>query len=733
MKRIKKNKKYYLSHEKDRNLGINNSYLDLEYMDYNNNPQRNINNIKKRIKTKYKTPYKLPYSIKYTNKTLPKKTLPKKTSPKKTLPKKTLPKKTATKYSEMVKIGDKQYSKRIKSNLTGYMFTQHWLNDLGLNNYIEEFHKKGLLDTFQLYNNFRSELYFSIFVKDLKGITSKEIKILTDAFKKIIYNTTFFNKFKYKSIEKNKVISIDEWFRKIKMPYMIAKKDKMFSLLDKTTKIETNLDFITHFKTKDSLRQYINIVNLYYKELLSIKEIDLLENAYNDLQKILNELLNSKFIIKDNWSKEKITIWIKSNINYKDQIGPHQLLNDASKKKLIDFIYKFKKTITYDEISDMLKQANVKPAQKKRILRLLYPNKGIHLLNDMYEELEYIALKYKDDYKKYRVFYIGGHGVSCPLYNFRDAEMESKYRKDRLRYDKVPSNINIKNLVIYTTQSFGRLSLANLHELFITHPSLQSLRNMDNKNIYKILYNVNNIKDFNKLDSYITLKHFYNDNYYQFNRELAGSSNSYDNFIYNYKYYKSHGVLSKYPASSKTKTTKNIVNLMKYHEKNPPPNFKISWYSEFNILSGIIELTGNSQNDLNYLYNKVKTTAEISNYKQFGLDELKNTKNYENINRVLKYNKELYKLFMLQAQEMRYNSEAGKYYTLEDIINIISKVGNIKKDEKILIISNYCRGIDIQRDNSDNKFNNINSMAGQDRENAEVIRETSRTRMHDRL
>ena len=69
---------------------------------------------------------------------------------------------------------------------------------------------------------------------------------------------------------------------------------------------------------------------------------------------------------------------------------------------------------------------------------------------------------------------------------------------------------------------------------------------------------------------------------------------------------------------------------MKYHEKNPPPNFKISWYSEFNILSGIIELTGNSQNDLNYLYNTVETTSKISNYNQFGLDQLKNTKNYEN-------------------------------------------------------------------------------------------------------
>jgi len=60
-------------------------------------------------------------------------------------------------------------------------------------------------------------------------------------------------------------------------------------------------------------------------------------------------------------------------------------------------------------------------------------------------------------------------------------------------------------------------------------------------------------------------------------------------------------------------------------------------------------------------------------------------------------------------------------------------VGNIKKDEKVILISNHCRGIDVNVDRSNKKLNIVSSLKGQEKEDLEVIRELSKTKMYNRL
>ena len=612
------------------------------------------------------------------------------------------------KYSNVVKLGT-QYSKKLKQNLTEYLWVEHWLKDNKLEKYILFFHENKLYDTHQLYNRFKNIGEFEIFLKKNKIINKQERVKLIDEYKKIKFNTKFFKAYE-KKIEqqmKEKIsnITLNEWYDQINMPYL--KNKKLFP-----KEINTILDLVLYIYSLDDFNNMV-------KRLLSPKEIKKLTIEYKKLVEIKDMLMKDKSIIKDEWSEEDKNEWVEKNFYYFFGARSHENVNKLKKltKKELQFL-------TFEKIEEIFPDLSL--FIQTIIYNYLFPTKGIHILHNLYKQIENINSVKSDDYKNYRVFFLGSHGISCSLTNMKwDAS-------ERLYFNHLDKDINKDNIVIYTTQSFGRLSSSGLRNYFIKNNIINGAHHINKDTLFKALYNTKSFNELKIIDDYITLSNYFIANK---NKTKQNSGKAVDYFSHQYQMYKDSGFLKKYLERPETKTTQRLVNLMKYHVNNPPPNVKYSYDAGYSIdVLGILELTNNNIMDLNNLYDDITRTKKIDMKTKMGLNIKNNSQHktrYQNLDKVLKYNQALYEFYKLRQER----NENIKYYTLKDVIKIIYKVGNIKKGEKVLIISNHCRGI--SNTGFSLKLNQpwdmIELLEGKHKKTAEAIRELSREKMATRL
>lgn len=614
------------------------------------------------------------------------------------------------KYSNVVKLGT-QYSKKLKQNLTEYLWVEHWLMDMKLEKYVLFFHENKLYDTHQLYNRFKNIGEFETFLKKNKITNKQELSKFVDEYKKIKFNKTFFEAYekKIKKLikEKNRNITLNEWYKQINMPYL--KNKNLFP-----KEINTILDLILHIP---SLDDFVEVLNINLVPNTSIKK---LTSEYKKLLEMKDILMKSKSIIKDEWSEEEKNEWIEKNFYYFFGAWKHEDVNKLKKltKKELQFLTQKKINELFPDLIMHL---------RKKIYSFLFPTKGIHILTDLYKQIENIK-SVKDDFKNYRVFFLGGHGVSCPLNNMEwDAS-------ERLYLNQLDKDVNKDNIVIYTTQSFGRLSSSGLRKYFIKINIIDGAYQLEKDTLFKALYNTKSFDELKIIDNYITLSNFFLEPMQKRNKFFSSGENA-DMFSYMYELYKDSGFLKKYSERPDTKTTQNIVNMMKYHINNPPPNVKYSYEASYKIdVLGILELTNNNPIELNKFYDDVTQSKKIDMKTKMGLNIKNNEqykKRYKNLDNILKYNNKLYEYYKLRQK--RY--ENIKYYTLKDVLKIIYSVGNIKKNEKVLIISNHCRGI--SNTGFSLKLNQpwdmIELLEGTHKKTAEAIRELSREKMSTRL
>ena len=646
-------------------------------------------------------------------------------------------------YKTITSISTRKYSKMAKRGLTGYLWIEHWLKDLKLDKHLSFFKKHKLYDTLSIYRNFETKNEFSIFLRKNKSMSKNDEALLLEAFQKIILNKPFFENYIKKIRNKGEpIIPIHDWLDRIGLPFL--KKKNLFNYkirntsdLVKYTIIYSYENLITdiNVSTKSNNEKYLEALIVSLNDKISSSEERILKSEFQKLLDKINYFKQSDIAIKHYWSPKEINNWF-NNIFLKTPAVIKLKLNKIYIDKLKSLSAFELRDLTYISLMKFLDIQSVdgltRVKAKIRAIEILDEMK-INRLSEELDKLKDSILKIKgvseDDYKTYRVFFIGGHGFSCPkdkligkLYSRKHKQLD----RDELKISNYISNlehqlgkkINADNLTIFTTQSFGRYSPVNLNKFFMSN-------HIDTDFLYKGLNNMKTYKDLNLLENYVDL------DYYK-NKFVADKKFDKKFPIGSYEYWKNY---SKFNVHEKSLTTKNIVNFMKYHKNNNPENFKIPFevVTRHDIL-GIFELTNVNNN----IFRKIIQTIRHSNhynyinpsiYASMGYyikDTLWAKQNMEDINNILKYNAELHKT--LSEQKMK--GYRGSF-DLKEILRIIYTVGNIKPDEKVLIISNHCRGVVGAQPSKG--WNSINTLSRSVKEDVEVIRELSRKKMVNKL
>ena len=451
--------------------------------------------------------------------------------------------------------------------------------------------------------------------------------------------------------------------------------------------------------------------------------------------------------IRVEWPKEKTNNWIdyflspkKIEKNYCDSINQVKKKQkyfvskrcfkkgckyDYTKKKCI--VNERKGSIKYRIDIDKLKKLsneeiimlkspklikeffNISDILANEIYNILFSKKKINKINSLLYEILKIKKVKTENFNKYRVYCVQGHGsqLKKPAQLGRKTREQEKFKTNPYFTDKISikkllrdlqnehkrgDKYNDNNLFIYTMQSYGRFS-----SIYYGVYGMNKILNKEH--LFKGLVNCSKKEELEILEKYIE-----------------------ENMIYN-----EIDIREKYPKKG------NTLDLMKYHKHNLPDNFNISFNPRHNEeINGIYELPKTDKNneenindnEMQDLINLI-LQEPITKKGKMGL-ELEFNKKNKHLEKLLKYNKEINKTqnigdllekkyeeihklktskFNKEKKQNIYserqkdkidekykNKNSGNKY-LEDIIDVIYKVGNIKKDEKILILINACRGV----------------------------------------
>ena len=323
---------------------------------------------------------------------------------------------------------------------------------------------------------------------------------------------------------------------------------------------------------------------------------------------------------------------------------------------------------------------------KKQLLKLNSSKDNFELLLNYIEKLRFTNKL--NNYKGYRIFLIGVHGVGVSK-NIIDTG------KERLNYNKIltPYKRNEKNLNIINTQPFGRNALVSLEKIFINDLSKKYMKLLTSG-----LVNMKNKKEIEIMNFYTTQLYY-----------------NLDNGLKKYSDLRKKLIKKGYPKYNDNSNSKleSITEYMKYNYKNPCENYELaiseSTVSEFN---GVFEMKDNTLlkklETLQFFRNKVdlKHPKSFDVKNQLCLDHKFSKDIDENdfypglfkydslplsFKNVLKYNQEFIK---------RFGEKKEYYFKLNDLIDIIYSIGDIKKNEKVCIILNNCRGINREITNS---------------------------------
>ena len=449
-------------------------------------------------------------------------------------------------------------------------------------------------------------------------------------------------------------------------------------------------------------------------------------------------LLNPRCNIKPYWNKTERDEWIDTNLANIKYVSKDELTLIKSQKCITDTRGYEVNHLRIINICDLFNYKDLTKKQSKEKLEALYNIIYPKYVMDNYLQTYtnfFRSVPKEEDYSKYRVFFIKAHGYSCsldtiktkkmalnkqhlrkslPAYfntvSTREIKREMKKRRNRLSIvdtfkklfdihyypkehqvefgypigkgtkEKLKYKPNSENIKIVTTQTFGRISPTMLYKIF-----LKMLRK--DAPFYKTLYTIKSLNDNQILERYIDL------NFYIYYSQYAKPSKSWeykmgltklvDGFDFNYDKYKKTSIPSYFTPNKNSNTTNNIVNFSRYSKYNLPDNFEFSTsiYNDEDIL-GLFEITGKNSDIMNEYINIVTKKDEYkSTIVRMGLPYYIKTqiinKNFDkdNVDDFLKYNQYLYDKIINQNKVTN-----NKLFTLEDIIETIYRVGEIKPD-----------------------------------------------------
>lgn len=423
-----------------------------------------------------------------------------------------------------------------------------------------------------------------------------------------------------------------------------------------------------------------NIMITYLRTNIKLIKVFLQYTKFNDpssyhLKKGLNKTMDLKSFLnrhkllkyfdqcENNYSLNDI----KTNIK-KNYISSENFLKDNRMNMFLSLIYPAKchsVDIKYDiiiKLSNKLFLTNVE-----------------QIINSKFKKIQNKSQKVNS---KVRVFYISGHAPSCSLQNY-------KTQMRRLTFDKKQG----RNLNILTTQPVGRLASSYLD---VTIPKIFSDYYKDT--VISNLLNGNTRKDFDDLEEFISLLYF-NDLKYE-----HGSKSDINEFQSKFNDY-----IKKHDYVKTVATSQNMVNFVKYNSNKPPPDTVINFHQK-NLYNdpmiGIFELTKNYSDLMEYMEKFRNSNSNIQGRSvkyNLGLEPNHFYKEiYQepySLEEILKYNKELEDLIFVKD-----------YIFLSDVVDIIYRNGNIKDDEKVIIITNQCRKINTDAYRYGEKKTYYNSM-----------------------
>lgn len=394
---------------------------------------------------------------------------------------------------------------------------------------------------------------------------------------------------------------------------------------------------------------------------------------------------------------------IKNDIRYKERLGNE--VNEINKKirELTDLIKDKNKRSTKKETFKQYQHKKLRSVRKKK-----------NSINDIFNAVNEIdSLSKCSDFDKYRIFHLSCHGFETPKFNV-------EYGYDRFDPKTLLNNYNIKpeNLSIIYGQPFGRSSPRDLNNLYTTHNNKKN-----NILLFKGLINMKTEHEIKIMDYYTT-----------------------GVFI---EYYKNMGVVwteqnlkTIFPKDKEIKTSSDIVNYMKYNHKNYPEKQLLVMLDEhyYNCPRGIFEITPKKNkgdidkinNIIKIKYNEKQAKTQHLNYDNpqrnstckdlLGLNISNSDK--QKYKDILKYNIDFYKSNNL------HRFSGGLLFFIGDVLETILKNGNIQPDEKILLITNFCRPIEKTSGRVKQGFNNaLNQSNKQIEKKAKLRRRTSKKKM----
>ena len=292
-----------------------------------------------------------------------------------------------------------------------------------------------------------------------------------------------------------------------------------------------------------------------------------------------------------------------------------------------------------------------------------------------------------------RVFFIQGHGAACSISDYNE--------KDRVDFEKVFANIQAaqekeykwshsSKIYTYNANKFHNISTQPVgrKSIFTIIVLLNKILSSQYRNVFlQGLINANKLEHLRILENIV---HMYYSHYC-----IKYISRDDDKTISEYlktsklKQNTSHITNALYKFPKTDLSTSDIVNFMKYGYNYPPVNTEFHFETTVpqQGLTGIFELNEDNANDFIKLDDKIiSTRTTIDNKLKMGL-KLNQVYDFKGdipvrAEEILKYNKAL-----TPKPENKY------IYTLEELMEHIYLVGNIKPDEHIVIFDNSCRGL----------------------------------------
>jgi len=286
----------------------------------------------------------------------------------------------------------------------------------------------------------------------------------------------------------------------------------------------------------------------------------------------------------------------------------------------------------------------------------------------------------KKNKKKIRAFFIQGHGAHCSINDYK--------KKNRVDFQKVFGNIkkqigtkyNANKFNVVSTQPVGRKSIFTIIIL------LNKILSSHYRNVFlQGLINANKLEHLRILENVV---HTYFSYYYMKDIYKNKDDDTLSEYIKKSKLKQntSHITNSLWKFPKTEFTTSDIVNFVKYGYSYPPINTEFYFVTSDpqEGLIGIFELNEDNANDFLNLDNKITSIQTKDNKLKMGL-KLNEVYDFKGdvpsrADEILKYNKYL-------------KPKSSNIYTLEELMEHIYLVGDIKPTEHVIIFDNSCRGI----------------------------------------